>query len=44
MKQQSLKTNQPFNLQREDGTEHKKDPEDGAHDEPEPEDPGLGTG
>lgn len=37
-------TDQPFNLEGDNGTEHKDDPEDGAHYKSEPEDPWLSTG
>lgn len=37
-------TDQPFDLERDDGAEHKNDPEHGAHDKSEPEDLWLGAG
>lgn len=37
------RADQPFNAEWEDGAEHKHDPEDGAHDESQPEDLRLGT-
>lgn len=37
-------TDQPLDPEREERAEHENDPEDGAHNEAKPEDPGLGTG